>query len=47
MIRRSDGKSFVALLNTRVSPATPNLGGELDQLMHRMANEVESWPDDH
>lgn len=44
MIRRHDGKNFVALLNSRVSPATNRLGLEIDHLLHRMANEVTDWP---
>jgi len=44
LIRRHDGKNFVALLNARVSPSSQHLGREIDSLLHRMANEVESWP---
>jgi len=40
LIRRQDGKNFVALLNTRVSPSSNHLGREIDQLLHKMANEV-------
>ena len=38
MIRRHDGKNFVGLLNTRVTPTGKSLGLELDRLMHRVAN---------
>ncbi|MCO8120623.1 serine hydrolase [Stieleria sp. TO1_6] len=44
MIRRHDGKNFVALLNTRVSSANANLGSELDRMLHQMADAVEHWP---
>jgi N-acyl-D-amino-acid deacylase len=45
LIRRHDGKNFVALLNTRVSPNSKRLGGEVDRLLHRMCNQVKQWPD--
>ncbi|MCA8996641.1 MAG: serine hydrolase [Planctomycetaceae bacterium] len=45
LIRRYDGKNFVALFNTRVSPETGHLGREFDTLLHEMANSVDSWPD--
>ncbi|QDT10172.1 serine hydrolase [Planctomycetes bacterium K23_9] len=45
MIRRHDGKNFVALLNSRVSPTGKSVGGEIDQLLHKMANEVTDWPE--
>ncbi len=45
LIRRSDGRNFAALLNTRHSPKTESLGGEVDRLMHRAAAEVETWPE--
>jgi len=44
LIRRHDGKNFVALLNARVSPTSPHLGREMDRLLHQMANEVKTWP---
>lgn len=43
LIRRHDGKNFVALLNARVSPQTDHLGREIDVLLHRMADEVKDW----
>lgn len=46
LIRRHDGKNFVALLNTRVSPTTDHLGREIDQLLHEMADAVEHWPEE-
>lgn len=45
MIGRHDGKNFVALLNSRVSPVTQHLGREIDQRLHRAASEVEHWPE--
>ena len=45
LIRRHDGKNFVALLNTRVSPSTDHLGREIDQLLHQMADAVTDWPE--
>lgn len=45
MIRRHDGKNFVALLNTRVSPEATHLGRKIDSLLHQMANAVSEWPE--
>ena len=45
LIRRHDGKNFVALLNSRVSPTATHLGRAIDRLLHRMANEVTDWPE--
>jgi len=39
LIRRHDGKNFVALLNARVSPSANHLGRAIDQLLHKAANE--------
>ncbi|QDT02074.1 N-acyl-D-glutamate deacylase [Rubripirellula lacrimiformis] len=44
LIRRHDGKNFVALLNSRVSPSASHLGSEIDNLLHVMANGVTEWP---
>ena len=44
LIRRHDGKNFVALMNSRVSPVSEHLGRDMDQLLHQMANQVETWP---
>ena len=44
LIRRHDGKNFVALLNTRVSPSSSHLGRDIDSLLHKAANEVNEWP---
>jgi N-acyl-D-amino-acid deacylase len=45
LIRRHDGKNFVALMNSRVSPVSEHLGREMDQLLHQMANQVRAWPE--
>ena len=44
LIRRHDGKNFVALMNSRVSPVSEHLGREMDRLLHQMADQVEAWP---
>ncbi len=44
MIRRHDGKNFIALLNTRATPTNKSLGQVIDRLMHEMANAVPEWP---
>lgn len=44
LIRRHDGKNFVALLNCRVSPSANHLGRAIDSLLHKAANEVTDWP---
>ena len=44
LIRRCDGRNFVALLNSRASPSTEHLGREIDQLLHRAADAVDKWP---
>ncbi len=44
LIRRHDGKNFVALMNSRISPVSEYIGREMDQLLHQMANQVEAWP---
>ena len=44
LIRRHDGRNFVALLNTRVSPRAQHLGRAIDSLLHQAANRVTQWP---
>lgn len=44
IIRRHDGRNFVALLNTRVSPSANHLGRAIDSLLHKAANGVTDWP---
>jgi len=45
LIRRHDGKNFVALLNTRESASSTHLGRAIDQLLHKAADQVTDWPD--
>ena len=40
MIRRHDGRSLVALLNTRVSPSADHLGKAIEQLLLKAADEA-------
>jgi N-acyl-D-amino-acid deacylase len=40
MVRRCDGRNYVALLNTRVSPTSPHLGRAIDELMHRAVDSL-------
>jgi N-acyl-D-amino-acid deacylase len=44
LIRRHDGKCFVALFNSRTSPHTAHMGREIDGLLHQAADEVTEWP---
>lgn len=44
LIRRHDGRNFVALLNSRVSPRSQHLGRDVDLALHRAAEKVSSWP---
>ena len=44
MIRRHDGKNFIALLNTRHSPKTEKLSAEIDRSLHEAAADVPDWP---
>ena len=44
LIRRHDGRNFVALFNARVSPRATHLGRAIDGLLHKAANEVNTWP---
>lgn len=45
MIRRHDGRNFILLLNTRVSPGHGHLGRTAESLLHAAADEVDRWPD--
>jgi N-acyl-D-amino-acid deacylase len=45
LIRRHDGRNFVALLNSRVSPTASRLSRVLDPSLHRAANQVHRWPE--
>jgi N-acyl-D-amino-acid deacylase len=44
LIRRHDGRNFIALLNSRVSPNAGRLSSVLDGLLHEAANAVTEWP---
>jgi N-acyl-D-amino-acid deacylase len=44
LIRRHDGKNFVALFKSRTSPHTAHMGREIDGLLHQAADEVTEWP---
>ncbi len=44
LIQRHDGRNFVALLNTRVSPHSRHLGRTIDSLLHQAADRVTEWP---
>ena len=44
LIRRHDGRNFVALLNSRVSPTGSSVGSDIDPQLHRAAAEVAEWP---
>ncbi len=44
LIRRHDGKNFIALFNTRTSPVAAHLGREIDPLLHKAADAVKDWP---
>lgn len=45
LIRRHDGRNFVALFNSRVSPSAPHLGRAVDRLLHQAADQIADWPD--
>ncbi|OYP38235.1 serine hydrolase [Rhodopirellula sp. MGV] len=42
LIRRHDGKSMVALFNTRSSPQAGHLGSAIDPMLHELADLVET-----
>ncbi|MBM84251.1 MAG: D-aminoacylase [Planctomycetaceae bacterium] len=44
LIRRHDGRNFIALFNTRTSPSASHMGRAIDRNLHRAANEVTDWP---
>ena len=46
LIRRHDGRNFVALINSRVSKSSNHLGRAIDSLLHKAANEVTDWPNE-
>ena len=45
LIRRHDGRNFVALFNARSSPNASHFGRAIDPLLHRAANVVNEWPE--
>ena len=45
LIRRHDGRNFVALFNSRQSPHAARLSEAIDPVLHRAANQVIQWPD--
>lgn len=45
LVRRHDGRNWVLLLNSRVSPHSSELSKEADPLLHRAADEVTEWPE--
>lgn len=45
MVRRFDGLKWVVLFNARNTPDNQHLGRTIDPLLHKAAEEVESWPD--
>ncbi|MDA1050185.1 MAG: serine hydrolase [Planctomycetota bacterium] len=44
LIRRHDGRNFVALFNARTSPDASHFGREIDPLLHHAADAVSDWP---
>ncbi|MCA9069918.1 MAG: serine hydrolase, partial [Planctomycetaceae bacterium] len=46
LIRRQDGKHFVALFNARTSPHASHMGREVDPLLHQSAVKVQTWPEE-
>lgn len=45
LVRRHDGRNFVALLNARVSPTANHLGRQIDRRLHEAAGNLDAWPD--
>ncbi len=44
LIRRHDGRNFVALLNSRISPTATHLGKFIDRGLNEAAGAVRRWP---
>jgi N-acyl-D-amino-acid deacylase len=44
LIRRHDGRNFVALFNARGSSDAAHFGREIDPQLHQAADEVSEWP---
>jgi len=45
LVRRHDGRNWAVLFNARVSPHASHLGGAIDVLVHKAADEVKAWPE--
>ena len=46
LVKRHDGRNWVVLFNSRVSPLASHLGGAIDVLVHHAADEVRQWPNE-
>jgi N-acyl-D-amino-acid deacylase len=44
LIRRCDGRNFVGLLNTRISPRSAHLGRDLDATLMEASKSITEWP---
>ena len=44
LIRRHDGRNFIALLNARATPSGDSVSRDVDRMLHRAANAVQEWP---
>jgi len=44
LVRRHDGRNWVVLMNSRVSPHSSHLGKAIDSLLHVAADAVGQWP---
>jgi N-acyl-D-amino-acid deacylase len=45
LVRRHDGRNWAVLMNARMSPYASHLGGAIDSLVHKAADEVTAWPE--
>lgn len=45
LLRRCDGRNFVVLCNSRVSPLVEQLSRDIDRRLHRAADAVTEWPE--
>ena len=44
LIRRHDGKNFIVLMNSRVSPTSQHLTRDMDPQLHKVADSITEWP---
>jgi N-acyl-D-amino-acid deacylase len=44
LVRRNDGRNFVMLMNSRVSPTAEHLGLEADRMLTQASQRVQNWP---